>query len=363
MNDSIGNQPSASALAPATNESPSSFPAETAPVQADCPKCGGRLISPETMGWCQNCGYCRSLSDQGVVQRPSVASKQVKVATEGAVAFWHMLWVMPRWAWVLLGGVALILGGSVVGDALLPGDSFWRALCSTTQLAVGVFLILGTQLYGVLRVSAQDSNLGGREFFLFSPRLWKLIVKELPATRWLVYLESWGATLLLSAVVIVGNLFYWMQHYQPRSFVDQDLRKAAEAQEKGKELADASASTATPDTGKPNNDVKNDSRPTVQCAIIGYVPDDDGLPTALVLARLNEGKLVYCGTAKRGFLPQEAEELRNLLSKSVRAEPLIKGLQQEAVWVKAGNYCDVHQSGVDSSGSLIDPSFNKLRLK
>src|SRR5947209_18438152 len=28
-----------------------------------CPKCQGPLVSPETLGWCQKCGYCRSLEE------------------------------------------------------------------------------------------------------------------------------------------------------------------------------------------------------------------------------------------------------------------------------------------------------------
>jgi len=363
MNSSFGNQPSSVTPRPSKNATSSSLPSGSASVAVDCPKCGARLISPDSLGLCQNCGYCRSLEEGGGASRGTDNNGKVAVATDSAAALWQMLRVLPRWTWVLTGGAALILGVSIVGDALLPADSLPRALCSTTQLAGGLLLIIGTQIYGVLRVSAKDASVGGQEFFFFSPRLWKLIVRELPATRWLVYLESWGATLALAAVVIVGGFSYWSQYYRPRSFVDEDLRKAAEGQEQGKPLGDPLAIKGLPNAGQPGDDLKNDPRPTTQCAIIGYVPDDEGLPTALVLARLNEGKLVYCGTVKRGFLPKEAEELRDLLAKSVRAEPLIKGLKQEAVWVKAGNYCDVHQSGVDTSGLLIDPSFDKLRLK
>jgi hypothetical protein len=274
-----------------------------------------------------------------------------------------MMRVLPKWAWVMLGGMAVILAGSLVADALLPSESFARAVWSSAQLAVGLFVLLGTQIYAAIRLSSPANGVQGREFLLFTPRLWKRIYKELPATRWLVYLASWGLTSAVCAIVIVGNLLYWVQSAQPpREYADQNLRKAAEAREQGKDLGDVKPFVSgSPKTELPTTDLKQDSRPTVQCAIIGYVPDEDGLPTALVLARLNEGKLAYCGTVKRGFLPQEAEELRELLSKTVRAEPLIKGLQKEAVWVKAGAYCDVHQSGFDAAGHLIDPSFDKLR--
>jgi hypothetical protein len=340
------------------------MPAPSTPAPTDCPRCGGRLVNPESLGLCPACGYCHTLHADAAEPESALNLAKNTVAGESAVAFWQMMRVLPKWAWVTLGGMALILGWSLVGDALLPAESFSRAVWSSTQLIVGLVLFLGTQIYGVLRLSSPESTMEGREFFLFSPRLWRRIFKELPATRWLVYLESWGLTLAACAIVIVGNLLYWVQNAQPREYADQDLRKAAEARELGKESGEPKVFVPTGGsnlTDLPTIDSKQDVRPSVQCAIIGYVPDEEGLPSALVLARLNEGKLVYCGTVKRGFLPKEAEELRELLSKSVRAEPLIKGLQKDAVWVKAGAYCDVHQSGLDATGHLIDPSFDRLR--
>jgi hypothetical protein len=285
------------------------------------------------------------------------------VAGQSAVAFWQLVRVLPKWVWVTLGGTALILGGSLAGDALLPAESFRRAVWSLTQLIVGLVLIFGTQIYGVIRLSSPKTGVEGREFFPFSPRLWRRILRELPATRWLVHLETWGLTLTVCATVIVGNFLYWAQIFLPHAYANEDLRKAAEARELGKDTGESTAifSGGSNAAVLPTADMKQDSRPSVQCAIIGYVPDEDGLPTALALARLSEGKLVYCGMVKRGFLPREAEELRELLSKSVRAEPLIKGLQVDAVWVKAGAYCDVHQSGFDATGNLIDASYDRLR--
>jgi ATP dependent DNA ligase C terminal region len=340
-----------------------SMPAPATPAPADCPRCGGRLVNPESLGLCPACGYCHTLHADAAEPESAIDLAKNTVAGESAVAFCQMMRVLPKWAWVTLSGMAFILGGSLAADALLPTESFARAVWSSTQLVVGLVLVLGTQIYGVIRLSVPTSSLEGREFFLFSPRLWRRIFKELPATRWLVYLESWGLALTICAIVIVGNLLYWLQNAHPREYADQDLRKAAEARELGKETGESKIFVPGGSnlTELPTGDLKQDSRPSVQCAIIGYVPDEDGLPTALVLARLNEGKLVYCGTVKRGFLPKEAEELREILSKSVRAEPLIKGLQKDAVWVKAGAYCDVHQSGFDAAGHLIDPSYDRLR--
>src|SRR5260370_36875121 len=59
----------AAAVAPATAYIPAasetvSVNKEAAPVvpsPLDCPRCGGKLMNPDSLGWCAKCGYCRSL--------------------------------------------------------------------------------------------------------------------------------------------------------------------------------------------------------------------------------------------------------------------------------------------------------------
>jgi hypothetical protein len=365
MYPSAGKPSGSSIPRPTPRKSSPLISMQEAPTSAavDCPRCGGRLVNPESLGLCPACGYCHTLHSETPEPESAINLAKNTVAGESAVAFYQMMRVLPHWGWLTLGGVVVILAGSLIGDALVPADSTGRAWLARGQLIAGVLLILGTQIFGVLRISPQEKKLLGREFFLFTPRLWRRIVKELPATRWYVHLETWGATLAISAIVVVGNLFNWTQTDQSRSTVNEELRRAAEARELDKDGAKSVGGLS----GRSNlaelaiEDPKQDPRPTMQCAIIGYVPDEDGLPTALVLGRVNDGKLVYCGMVKRGFLPKEVEELRDVLSKSVRAEPLIKGLQKDATWVKAGAYCDVHQSGFDAAGHLIDPSYDRLR--
>src|SRR5262249_36032173 len=63
--------------APILLDSPAAPPApspESVPAEASCPRCGSRLISPESLGLCQTCGYCRSLQESGA--RIRVASQQ-----------------------------------------------------------------------------------------------------------------------------------------------------------------------------------------------------------------------------------------------------------------------------------------------
>jgi hypothetical protein len=276
---------------------------------------------------------------------------------------------VPSWAWMLGVGAAAIVFAALAADRILPPESFRRALCGTAGLAAGVLAMIGVQIYAVLRVSAKDPSVGGIHFVLFfSPRVWKLVFQELPATRWLVCLNAWAMTSAVTSVLVVGGFVYWLQYLRPP--VDDQLRKAAEAraENEGRETEEEAVVKGFAALGKhpeldPKGEPKDDIRPTVQCVVIGYIPDARKRPTKLILATLREGKLAYCGTVDRGLAPQEVKELKERFATpgAVRLDPLIKGVPITAIWVKPGTYCEVHQSGFDESGKLVDPSFGRLR--
>jgi hypothetical protein len=81
---------------------------ESSPVPPEvrhCPRCEARLIDPNGFGLCSECGYCRSLEEGR-----GGASARDGHGWLAAVNY------MPRWAWVLLTGIAIL---SAVAAALL----------------------------------------------------------------------------------------------------------------------------------------------------------------------------------------------------------------------------------------------------
>jgi hypothetical protein len=355
-------------MQPFTSRRPLSNPSQPAPQKKSesgstaCPRCGAALINPESLGICQRCGYCRSLEeDQGPPSGLSRSTPYEEVSAKRVVGS------VPSWAWVLGMGAAAIVGAALIADRLLPPESFRRAMCGTAGLAAGVLVMIGVQIYAVLRVSAKDPSVGGIHFVLFlSPRVWKLVLQELPATRWLVCLNAWAVTSAATSVLIVGGMLYWLQYWKPP--VDDDLRKAAEARDQNleRESEEAAVVKGFEALGKrpelnPQGEPKDDIRPTVQCVVIGYIPDDRGRPTKLILATLRDSKLTYCGTVDRGLAPQEVKQLKERFATAVRLDPIIKGVPTKGIWVKPGTYCEIHQSGFDEQGRLVDPSFGRLR--
>ena len=109
-----------------------------------CPRCGGKLTNPDGLGWCAGCGYCRSLEEEGqTVAPPPEAAQPKKPSPLGAAEFGEAMRRMPRWAWPLLGGVALVATGSVIADYRLPEECLARALWSAIQMMLSV---IGTSL-------------------------------------------------------------------------------------------------------------------------------------------------------------------------------------------------------------------------
>jgi hypothetical protein len=281
----------------------------------------------------------------------------------------RMIKLFPRWGWVVLGGILVILIAALAGDLYLPEECLPRAVCGTAGFGLGLVLLMVTQGLALVHIRTMHKQLGFQEYFLFSPMLWLQVVRQMPATRWLLYLGSWGSTLATASLLLVGGLSYWLNYLPDRQIKDRELQAAVTALEKdplenhGALLNDLNSSVLGDPTDPANTNRRKvvDKRPTVICVIVGYVTDEDGNPSRLVVGSLRNGKLSYAGTVKKGILPEEADELQKKLAKLVRPEPLIRGLSiPGAIWVKGDLQCEVHQSGFDPQGHLIDPVFKTL---
>src|SRR5258708_1030023 len=101
---------------------------------APCPRSQKALFDPAGLGWCKACGYCRSVaeSDTKVEQAPVKAQPNTMTATSDAIG------QMPKWFWVALIGVALIVGITFMIGHKSRMSPFDRALFATVQIGIGV---------------------------------------------------------------------------------------------------------------------------------------------------------------------------------------------------------------------------------
>jgi hypothetical protein len=205
-------------------------PAGTTPAEADaCPQCSAKLIDPNGLGWCRACGYCHSLEQERKsrpLQRPALPAKSSPLCL---LECGRLLTRAPTWVWVLLTGVVTVVAGSLPPMLSLAEGSLARCLWCTSQLVLGVLMILVAQAWALMVVADSDDGLGVKDAFI-SARLWAVTLKRLPETRRQLWLASWGLTAVLSALFLIGGLSYWFT-YLPRPAAPPAVESTAPAVE------------------------------------------------------------------------------------------------------------------------------------
>ncbi len=203
----------------ATTAVPSS--GDVALPESLCPRCQKRLVDPHGLGWCQACGYCRTLGDdhcpqptQNIAGAPSYAAAALPPAAAGA---------FPRWVvWLVLGVMVVVAGSWALGH-YLQLQPLHRALWTTLQIVGGVLLMFIGQCYGLIRIAPEDPALhAGDAVVPF--RLYGLVFKRLPRMCAVLYFGSWGLALTLSAILFIGGLSHWL-NYIPKSKQEQSQRR------------------------------------------------------------------------------------------------------------------------------------------
>jgi hypothetical protein len=291
---------------------------------------------------------------------------------------------LPGWSRVLLVGVIGAIVVSFVNDWMFPAESEGRAYWSLVQLAVGGMALLAGQLWAVLMSASGDERVGLLEMLGLSLRLWGRTVQRLPLTRWPVWLCSWGLSLAVGALILVGDPTTWLNVSPRKPPLGQSaiVTPPEVREEQRKQLEQASAVGVMENMQRKRMEGKLESlnitsippkpvdvRPTVDCLVIGYVSGkdasgkEDGSFNGLILATLRDGKLVPAGVVQKGFTTEERQDLFKRFATLKREAPLIGGTNIEdgkPVWLDPVLRCEVHQSGTDDQGVLRNPWFKSL---
>src|SRR4051794_37735147 len=96
------------ATASTTTPAPAAAPPADAPPVEACPRCEKPLIDPARLGWCQACGYCRSLDEDRarLPLAPEANPTAAPVAPSMPAA------PFPLWVIGLLVGIVALAAGS-----------------------------------------------------------------------------------------------------------------------------------------------------------------------------------------------------------------------------------------------------------
>ena len=98
-----------------------------------CPRCGTPYTTSATKGWCLSCGY---LPDKEEAPSPEPEKTEP----------------FSKWGWPLLAGIAVILVLSVVGNLMLPRHCAARAWWGTSQLGLGILIVIFADILAYLYV-------------------------------------------------------------------------------------------------------------------------------------------------------------------------------------------------------------------
>jgi serine/threonine protein kinase len=335
------------------NTGPDTLDAQVDSLLGPCPRCGTPRTSAAAKGWCLSCGY---LPEKEEAPAP-VVPKSDRV---------------PKWCWYLLAGMLVIVVISVLGDLTLAKRSAARAWWGTSQLGLGVLVVIIADIFAFLFVLPTGTQVSFVEM-VFPFKMWMSAFEMLPKTRHPVCLLSWGLTIMLCAVLLVGGQLYWFSKHRPLHTSAAAASSETEEQEK-EELDTAAEELAPPpETLENNEDLtgldadsdtdmdKDSSRPfKSQYVVIGYIPAEDQGIAGIVVASRGDGKLQ--GVQSILFSAEQtakAEASRVLSRLKVLADPPVEAADIKAIWVEPKQSCWIGYASIDENGTLQNPILKK----
>jgi len=167
-----------------------------------------------------------------------------------------------------------------------------------------------------------------------------------PAARWL---RTWIVAAAVVAALGAGGLIY--------SFPALIGRRAPSSPAAGVNKDSLDSDRSIPIL-KPRDD--DDARPKMACTVIGYVPDEEGGLSGIVLATREGDKLHYAGVVQVGVTGWQSKSARDRLSALAIKRPAVEGVDMQAVWIRPVVTCIVHHSGKTAGGMVKDPTLAEL---
>jgi hypothetical protein len=348
---------------------------------AGCPQCGDKAPWGGS-AWCPKCGYYPKLgiSISTDVLRPALEEEKLEAAE------------IPTWVWVAGGGIVLVLAVSLFARFYVPVDgplTIW----SLATLGLGVLLFGVSHVQAYLVGGAGSDKLGLMDLFLGPAAVWRAAMKHMPDTQWLACRGTWGVTLMLCGLLVVGGLG-WDE-------LNQLVASKAKTQEKFNPLQ-SMVGMARNGKGQPQNpggpesldeamqafvgDVGADQfqgagqvaaeAPGLkkQCAIVGYTKSVNGELRSVLLASMTAGQLeefVAKVPADR-IPPALVSRLEAMLPELRTARPSVD-CPMQAYWVKPDLSCfisyDAGEEGAEPDWSesqfleLLDKSGASVDLQ
>ena len=339
-----------------------------------CEKCQAQLESA-AVTICRKCGWYASLGtfvelDPNWETTPDDEAPAAKAQPASGLQMWLNL--VPRWGWVIIASVFVIVIESVLVRLLTSADGSVRTAWSLTQLAIGAVVVTGCHVFNFLSLAADDAEVGLLDLFLKPFRLWARTCQQLPKRLWFFDALVCGLAAVVMSFLVIGGIPYdrlwnWGIKEPPKQNLMGAVLDRAKNLEGGSDnLEDAIGDFAgkggveedgaakKPETPQPPRREKAD------CVVLGYQLDRDGRLTSLLLGAVNGKKLVFAGRVTPKLPEAEISELVAALKTIVVKQPFISIAADDAIWVRPKFTCRVTYSEKLKNGHLRDMQWDTI---
>jgi hypothetical protein len=340
--------------------------ANSTEAAAGCPKCGN-LDSWGTASWCPKCGYYPRFGTTVALEGAAAATQDGLPAPSSHL---EALARLPKWAYVLAGGIVAIFVISVAVRVVIPDDSLVRSLWSITQLVVGGGTFIAMHVYAFLRAGMKTDRLNFFDMIVHPIEVWRPSFQELPATSRRIWAGAWGFMASACAILIIGGIRYsaltddWGFKERPKQNLmkkikDQLLANAKDAEEGADNLEDAINDFAGDDEAK-NKGKHELEMLSADCVVVGFnIDKNTGEIRDLVLASVIDERLQYAGMVTGGIPPELQKQLRDKLPALAQEEPFLK-CPVAATWVKPVVTCRTSFKSWSDNKRMQQPVLKEL---
>lgn len=340
-----------------------------APAGQPCPKCEAPTFV-KGAEWCSACGWYPRL---GFFVEPDPV---VDHSHPAKLKAWYE--EIPVWAWKLGAGVAALGILAVVGRVLTMDGSPARMIWALAMFCGGLLAVFVAHALAYARAVFTDAQLGPLDFVLKPLSVWGTTFREFPETFRRVATAGWGLSSAFFAMAVVGGLPYYLlwswagDKPAPKSNLVQAI--ASQGIDEGgtgnEDLGGAIkdfAGEKGDEKDKDKEEVPQDEaarelakRPrSVDCVVLGYLPQGKNSFESLVLGADVDGKLKVVGLVSDGIAPELKTQLMEQMQEIQRDKPLVPS-QIEAVWLNPKLTCRVRFKNWTEKKRLASPRLQEM---
>lgn len=331
-----------------------------------CPTCGKTGLGKKEE-WCTGCGFYPRL---GIQIEVDPDPEDHPPAPETAM---DIVKQTPTWAYVLLGGLLVLLGISIAVRLTIPVSNIARPMWAIGQFLLGIMVFFVVHIIAYLYAIVEDSSYSVADIILRPLKVWGPTLHSLPETSRRVCMGVWSFTAAIMALTVVGGIpYHLLWEIGPEEQAKVNLVQAISEHAQSVEGDADSLEDAIEDfTGKAGDleegeleEVDPYEAPPrarhLDCLIIGFEPDGDGGFRSLALGAVRKGKLRFVGSVKNEFIaPEIRDEMMATMEGILQPKPFVKVNSSRYTWVAPKLVCRIGYNAWNTSGRVMDAVFEK----